>query len=200
MHPLRHTQWATQSETTLFSARLDLPDRSLSHIDFAFSALPEDCMRDQTKGGPMRTSNLIAAAALAGALSLGALPQARAVDRDIDCKLHYSLTGWSLVYKHTTGRGTVTCNNGASMPVHVSAKAVGLTAGKWHIDHGIGRFSDVHDIHEVLGRYVEASANAGVVKSAEGQVLSKGPVQLALAGGGEGVNLGVDIGAFRITR
>jgi hypothetical protein len=31
-------------------------------------------------------------------------------------------------------------------------------------------------------------------------VLSKGAVQLALAGGGEGVNLGVDIGAFHITR
>ena len=148
----------------------------------------------------MRSHALIASLALAGALSLTAAPAAQARDNDIDCKLHYSLTGWSVIYKHTTGRGTVTCNNGQSMPVHVSAKAVGLTAGKWHIDHGVGRFSDVHDIHEVLGRYAQASANAGVVKSAEAQVLSKGPVQLALAGGGEGVNLGVDVGAFRITR
>ena len=37
-------------------------------------------------------------------------------------------------------------------------------------------------------------------KSGEAQVLSKGPVQLALAGGGEGVNLGVDVGAFTISR
>ena len=148
----------------------------------------------------MRTTTLIASIALAGALSLGAVPGAQARDADIDCKLHYSLTGWSVIYKHTTGSGTVTCNNGESMPVHVSAKAIGLTAGKWHIDHGVGRFSDVHNISEVLGRYVQASANAGVVKSAEAQVLSKGPVQLALAGGGEGVNLGVDVGAFRITR
>ena len=148
----------------------------------------------------MRTTPLIATLALAGALSLGAAAPAQARDADIDCKLHYSLTGWSAIYKHTTGRGTVTCNNGQSMPVRVSAKAVGLTAGKWHIDHGVGRFTDVHDIHEVLGRYVQASANAGVVKSAEAQVLSKGPVQLALAGGGEGVNLGVDVGALRITR
>ena len=148
----------------------------------------------------MRTTTLIASIALAGALSLGAAPGAQARDADLDCKLHYSLTGWSAIYKHTTGSGTVTCNNGESMPVHVSAKAVGLTAGKWHIDHGVGRFSDVHNISEVLGRYVQASANAGVVKSAEAQVLSKGPVQLALAGGGEGVNLGIDVGAFRITR
>ena len=149
------------------------------------------------------TPTLIASAVLACMLSLGATPAAQAAHRghaDIDCKLHYDLTGWSLVYKHTTGHGVVTCNDGQSMKVRVSAKAVGLTAGKWHIDHGVGRFSDVHNIHDVLGRYVQASANAGVVKSAEAQVLSKGPVQLALAGGGEGVNLGVDVGSLRITR
>jgi hypothetical protein len=154
----------------------------------------------------LRTSTLLATTALACALSFAAAPPASAARHmhrahaDIDCKLHYDLTGWSLVYKHTTGAGVVKCNNGESMQVHVSAKAVGLTAGKWHIDHGVGRFSDVHDIHEVLGRYAQASANAGLAKSGEAQVLSKGPVQLALAGGGEGVNLGVDVGAFTISR
>ena len=147
-----------------------------------------------------RTPTLLATTALACALSLGAMSPARAAHPDIDCKLHYDLTGWSLVYKHTTGRGTVTCNNGQSMRVRVSAKAVGLTAGKWHIDNGTGRFSDVHDIHDVLGRYVQASANAGLAKSGEAQVLTKGPVQLALAGAGEGVNLGIDIGQFKISR
>ena len=151
-----------------------------------------------------RTSAMLATTALACALSFGAAPTALAAHgmhrahADIDCKLHYDLTGWSLVYKHTTGRGVVTCNNGQSMKVRVSAKAVGLTAGKWHIDHGVGRFSDVHDIDDVLGRYAQASANAGLAKSGEAQVLTKGPVQLALAGGGEGVNLGVDVGAFTI--
>ena len=38
----------------------------------------------------------------------------------------------------------VTCSNGQSMPVQVSAKAVGLTAGKWQIDNGKGNFTDVH--------------------------------------------------------
>ena len=119
---------------------------------------------------------------------------------DIDCKLDYQLTGWSFIFKHTSGTGTVHCNNGDTMAVKVSAKAVGLTAGKWHIDNGVGRFSDVHNIKEVLGRYAQASANAGLVKSGEAQVLSKGPVSLALAGGGEGMNLGVDVGAFTIKR
>ena len=144
----------------------------------------------------MSSHRIALSALLASALAF-AVPQARA-GSDIDCKLDYNLTGWSLVYKHTTGTGTVTCSNGQSMPVRVSAKALGITAGKWQIDNGKGRFTDVHNIREVLGRYAQASANAGLVKSGEAQVLSKGNVSLALAGGGEGVNLGVDIGAFRI--
>ena len=149
----------------------------------------------------LKTGSLVTVAGLATALALALpAPAARAASPDINCRMDYHLTGWSLVYKHTTGHGVVTCNDGQSMKVRVSAKAVGLTAGKWHIDHGVGRFSDVHDIHEVLGRYAQASANAGLAKSGEAQVLSKGPVQLALAGGGEGMNLGVDVGAFTISR
>jgi hypothetical protein len=132
------------------------------------------------------------------AAGLSAAPAQAAAD--LDCKLDYNLTGWSLIYKHTTGTGMVRCDNGSVMPVKVSAKAVGLTAGKWHIDNGNGKFSDVHTITDVLGRYAQASANAGVVKSGEAQVLTKGPVSLALAGGGEGTNIGVDIGAFTIER
>jgi hypothetical protein len=123
-----------------------------------------------------------------------------AADAELDCKLHYNLKGWSLIYKHTTGSGTVTCSNGQSMHVHVAAKAVGITAGKWHIDDGTGRFTDVHRIGDVLGDYAQGSANAGVAKSAEAQVLSKGPVSLALSGTGEGVNIGVDVGKFTISR
>lgn len=84
------------------------------------------------------------------------------------------------------------------MRVRVSAKALGLTAGKWQIDHGTGHFTDVRKISDVLGTYVQASANIGLAKSGEAQVLTKGPVSLALAGAGAGVNLGVDIGRFKI--
>lgn len=137
-------------------------------------------------------------ATLACALALAAAPRAGAASRNVDCRLDYQLTGWSLVYKHTTGNGRVSCDNGQSVPVRVSAKAVGLTAGKWKVDHGQGRFTNVRNIGEVFGRYAQASANLGVVKSGEAQVLSNGPVSLALAGAGAGVNIGVDIGAFRI--
>lgn len=119
---------------------------------------------------------------------------------DLDCKLSFSLTGWSLIYKHADGVGTVTCENGQSMPVKISVKGGGLTAGKWHVDDGKGKFTDVHRISDVLGRYVQGSAHAGVVKSANAQVLTKGNVSLALAGHGEGIDLGVDVGAFTISR
>jgi hypothetical protein len=146
----------------------------------------------------MNAKSLPLLAVLALSLGSAAIPNAQAAEHDLECKLSYSLTGWSLVYKHTSGRGEVRCSNGASMPVRITAKAVGLTAGKWHIDHGTGHFSDVHDIRDVLGGYAQASANAGLAKSGEAQVLTNGKVSLALAGAGEGVNLGVDIGQFRI--
>lgn len=146
----------------------------------------------------MNVKSIPMAVVLACALGGAAVTPARAAGADLECKLRYSLSGWSLIYKHTTGTGVVSCNNGKSMPVRVTAKALGLTAGKWHIDNGQGKFTDVHNIHEVLGAYAQASANAGLAKSGEAQVLSKGDISLALSGAGEGVNLGVDIGQFKI--
>ena len=74
-------------------------------------------------------SNATVLATLACALALAAAPRAGAASRNVDCRLDYQLTGWSLVYKHTTGNGRVSCDNGQSVPVRASAKAVGLTAG-----------------------------------------------------------------------
>ena len=59
-------------------------------------------------------------------------------------------------------------------------------------------FSGVRSINEVLGTYVSAEAHAGVVKSSKAQVMTKGEVSLALAGTGEGVDLGVAFGGFTI--
>ena len=53
---------------------------------------------------------------------------------------------------------------------------------------------------EDKGALAKILANAGVVKSGEAQVLTKGPVSLALAGNGEGVNIGVDVGQFTISQ
>ena len=147
----------------------------------------------------MKSSSLITVASLATALALALpAPAAHAASPDINCRMDYKLTGWSLIYKHTTGTGMVSCDNGATLPVKISARAVGVTAGKWKVDNGVGRFSDVHNIHEVLGNYAQANANAAVVKAAEAQVLTKGNVSLALAGGGEGIALGVDVGTLHI--
>ncbi|GAB3024364.1 MULTISPECIES: hypothetical protein [Oleiagrimonas] len=142
--------------------------------------------------------SMLMGAVLVGCAAM-AVP-AMAAKPTLDCKLTYSMTGWSAIYKHAEGTGMVTCADGTSMPVKITVKGAGLTAGKWHIDDGKGRFSDVHTIADVLGRYAQAQAHAGVVKSSSAQVLTKGTVSLALAGTGEGVDLGIDVGAFTISR
>ena len=119
---------------------------------------------------------------------------------DLDCKLKFSLSTWSVIYKHSEGSGIVTCENGKSMRVSIVAKGAGLTVGKSQVDGGTGRFSDVHNIADVFGSYAQAEAHAGVVKSGTAQVLTKGTVSLALAGAGEGVDLGIDVGEFTLTR
>ena len=124
----------------------------------------------------------------------------RAAEADLDCKLHFSLSTWSVIYKQSEGRGVVTCENGASIRVGIKAKGAGLTVGKSRIDNGTGRFTDVRRIDDVLGSYAQSEAHAGAVKSGAAQVLTKGTVSLALAGAGEGIDLGVDVGELTLSR
>jgi len=56
----------------------------------------------------------------------------------------------------------------------------------------------VRTIDDVLGRYAQGEVHAGVVKSGTAQVLTKGTVSLALAGHGEGIDLGVDVGELTL--
>lgn len=153
---------------------------------------------------PLATLGLLTALAATGfAATPGPGGQSSVAERgapDLDCKLSFSLTGWSLLYKHADGVGRVTCENGQSMPVKITVRGGGLTAGKWHVDNGKGKFTDVHAIGDVLGRYVQGGAHAGVIKSGTAEVLTKGTVSLALAGHGEGIDLGVDVGTFTISR
>lgn len=145
---------------------------------------------------------LITASALVAFTAIALCPsQSRAEhSADLDCKLKFSLSTWSVIYKHSEGSGIVTCENGKSMRVRIVAKGAGLTVGKSHVDGGTGRFSDVHGMSEILGSYAQAEAHAGVVKSGTAQVLTKGTVSLALAGAGEGVDLGIDVGEFTLSR
>ena len=131
---------------------------------------------------------------------LGAGAAHASTARDLDCKLQFSLSTWSAIYKHSEGSGIVTCENGKSMRVRIAAKGIGITVGKSHVDGGTGRFTDVRRLSDVFGSYAQAEAHAGAVKSGTAQVLTKGEVSLALAGAGEGVDLGIDIGEFTLTR
>jgi hypothetical protein len=116
------------------------------------------------------------------------------------CRMDYSLKGWSAIYKTSSGSGSITCDNGQTANVRLSAKGGGLTAGKSEVREGHGRFSEVADIRELFGSYVAGTAAAGAVESSEAQAMTKGEVSLALAGKGTGVELGVSFGKFTITR
>ncbi len=142
-----------------------------------------------------RTSMMIIAFC-ASSLVIGT---ARANDL-IDCEMRFSTSGWSAFYKTAKGSGTISCSNGQSMRVRISAKGGGLTVGKSSIENGVGEFSGVYSIDEVLGSYASAEAHAGAVKSAKGQVMTKGEVSLALSGTGRGWDLGVAFGKFTISQ
>ena len=144
----------------------------------------------------------MAALVLACAGAMTALPtsRAQAAEASVDCDLSFSLSGWSVIYKHASGEGVVVCNNGQRANVKITMNGGGLTAGKYRIDNGKGEITHVRSIDDVFGDYVQAGAEAGVVKSGEAQVLTKGTTSLALHGSGEGINLGVSVGAFSITR
>jgi predicted small secreted protein len=144
----------------------------------------------------------MAALVLACATALSAVPvnTAQAADANVKCDLTYSIAGWSLIYKHAEGHGVVSCSNGQHANVKITVVGGGLTAGKYRINDGKGEISKVRSIDDVFGNYAQASADAGVVKSASAQVLTKGTTSLALAGTGEGVNLGISVGKFTISR
>lgn len=118
----------------------------------------------------------------------------------IDCMLRFDVAGWSLFYKTASGTGTVSCSNGQRAAVTIRSKGGGLTVGKSRIRDGRGEFSGVRDIGDVFGTYVTAEAHAGASKSSKAQVMSKGDVSLALAGTGEGWDLGIAFGKFVISR
>ena len=117
-----------------------------------------------------------------------------------DCELRFSLKGWAALYKHAEGTGVISCNNGKSYPVNIVAHGGGLTVGKYKVENGTGKFSDVYTPADLFGDYAQGEANAALVKGGSAQVLTKGTVSLALAGAGEGVDLGISFGKFTISR
>jgi len=140
---------------------------------------------------------LVPASALACAFAVLAFAPPAAARASLECHLSYTLSGWSVFYKTASGEGTVRCSNGQRLGVRLRTKGGGLTFGKTKITNGSGEFAGVHDIHDVLGAYANAEAHAGASSKSAGAVaMTKGEVSLALAGKGEGWNLGVAFGKF----
>jgi hypothetical protein len=135
-----------------------------------------------------------------GAMSALPVTRAQAAAADVECQLSFSLAGWSAIYKHAEGHGTVVCSNGQRANVKISTVGGGLTAGKFRIDNGKGEITHVRSIDDIFGDYAQAGAEAGVVKSGQAQVLTKGTTSLALHGSGEGIDLGISVGQFTITK
>jgi hypothetical protein len=110
------------------------------------------------------------------------------------------MSGGGAFYKHSTGQGTITCSNGQKLAVKIESKGGGLTFGHSQIKDGTGKFSPVHDIHDLIGGYATAEANAGGGdKASKAQVVTKGSISLALTGRGTGHTLGVSFGSFIIS-
>jgi hypothetical protein len=138
--------------------------------------------------------------AIAALLVTAALSPTAHAAGPVDCKLKFQISGWSAFYKRSDGTGTVTCTNGQSMRVSLRARGGGPTVGKSVINDGTGEFSGVSDIKQLLGTYASAEAGAAAVKAAKAHVVTKGDISLALAGTGEGWELGVAFGKFTIKR
>lgn len=136
----------------------------------------------------------LAAACLAVAV---AVPAASATTK---CTMKFTLKEWSVFYKRADGAGTITCDNGQTSPVRLTARGGGLTAGKGEIRDGKGTFSDVSDINELFGTYVAAEVSAGAVKNAAASVVTKGEITLGLEGKGTGWELGISFGKFIVTK
>jgi hypothetical protein len=131
---------------------------------------------------------------------LGLMLSQPAAAAEIGCTMTFNMKGWSAFYKTASGTGTITCDNGQSFKVKLSAKGGGLTVGKSSIEDGRGKFSAVKSTDELFGTYVAAEAHAGAVKSSGAKVMTKGEVSLALSGTGRGFDLGIAFGAVTISR
>lgn len=138
-------------------------------------------------------------ALLSTAVLLSSLLYASSAQADgLDCKLEYTMKGWSLFYKTSNGTGTITCNNGQTAEVSLKARGGGLSVGKSEIVDGHGDFSEVIKLSDIYGTYVAAEAHAGATKSGAAQAMTKGEVSLSLTGTGQGFDIGIAFGSFKI--
>jgi hypothetical protein len=117
-----------------------------------------------------------------------------------DCRMNFTMTGWSFFYRTAEGDGTISCENGQTANVHVYSKGGGVTFGRSKIKNATGRFTEVGDISDLFGTYVQSEAHAGAGNSSKASALTKGTVSLSIVGKGRGVDVGISFGKFVIER
>ncbi|MFD0740197.1 hypothetical protein ACFQZQ_13010 [Lysobacter koreensis] len=140
---------------------------------------------------------IVLATALAAPMALAALPAHAA---QTSCTMTYNMSGGGAFYKRSSGDGVIKCDNGQTLAVTIESKGGGLTFGKSTIENGLGKFTPVNDIRDLIGGYATAEANAGNSGNAsKAQVVTKGSISLALTGKGSGRTLGVSFGSFIIS-
>lgn len=119
---------------------------------------------------------------------------------DLKCTMRFDLASWSILYKHASGTGVITCADGSRLKVKLTANGGGLSVGKSTVKDGKAGFTHVTSIAETLGTYVAAEASMGLPKNGEAQVMTKGEVSMSLAGAGKGFGIGVTLGGMTIER
>jgi hypothetical protein len=118
----------------------------------------------------------------------------------IECTIRFQLQGNWTIYERADGTGMVSCADGTAIPVVVEARGLGLSIAKSKIGTGTGNFGHVHRISDVIGSYAQTGVDAAAMKSGPAQLLTKGGVSLALAGKGNGLDLGIGVERFTISR
>lgn len=138
----------------------------------------------------------------------------------INCHITFTLRGWSATYenaigivtvgqppaarrvprtrKTSTGSGIVTCANGQTMRVSITARGGHGSVGKNELGDGYGAFNNVTDINQVLGAYNRAAARTVDTKGAHESAMAKGDVALIISGSGTGWNVGAGFPSFAI--
>ena len=97
------------------------------------------------------------ATALAVPLALAALPAHAA---QTSCTITYNMSGGG-AFTAFSGDGVIKCDNGQTLAVTIESKGGGLTFGKSTIENGLGKFTPVNEIRDLIGGYATAEANAG---------------------------------------
>lgn len=118
---------------------------------------------------------------------------------NVRCTMDFELKSWSAFYKSGKGQGTITCSNGQKSKIKIRSQGGGITFGKFNIANGKGKFSPVHDIKELYGKYANVGGEGGAAKAAMAANLSKDDINLDIEGTGTGGGFGFDFSGFKIS-